>query len=1326
MIYDREDSDSEVEEGSSFFAIPRPRDHPARQQQRSSAPVVKVESYDLGSDSGPELQSHPQRDSLTSFLVSKRRSLDWGERKDSLEGSYQSSRSSTPSSPREPRELSLPREDNAKDEFILVARPAMGRRVSDVASEWDTLGIAQSYDDVSSVSDSELAAVSGSETAKRESFENKQLYLMVARCVAYPFNAKHQLETSPPKLKLNMERFRQVCHVLQLCLDREPEAIRQEVILSHSETKCSRNEKFLNCLQWYIDNVMQRDDVISACHTGGFSIRELDAIFKVLATKHLSYTTPDRQLDSVVLQLWCSTFRKLVEQSSRSLPGSPNSPLSPSSSGTVLSQDRLYRLFQNVLKIRSIEHQVLYRACQLGNVEEQEAVARRELQKRKKLLEGEYSPRTGAKFGNRQMGEIFKEEQLKMVRQLTINLDQLSLSGTGLSFYPHRKKKVPDSGAGSITLTKHDLQLHMKAKVTIHDLTQLATEGKTHAIFCVFEMVDGSDPRRTQTVLPEYGSANFGEAGEFWTNSPLPQIKFTLRQESHGFLSGDKIIGKKVYTAMPTSTEVTDYVDLVRHDKDTTVIAKLKISVFLERPGNMRKCGFLNCAGDYILQQWKRRFFTLMQLSQYKFILCTYQPKDTHPRDNILLEGFTIDYVESAGVLEEAGFDADHQGSLFMLVSEAGRIYFGCRDDLERESWVQWIVRATGQSYQPTITKGGSAEEEKKATGASSGSYDLDRYGLSEVVNIDPATIDANKMFTKLFQKTLKYRLSEDVFSRGLFSPSQMYVMDEFCARYSVRDSFRHLTCLKTWLDFEEQGEPIWPVMLLSSFRFCQMHVGGMHPPERAVIVTEDEQSALIEISHRIEEFITRKITNFRTCFPFGCPKDDLKVTIKLFNLVATINHSGTSDHDNAPMKLLNITMERAALTNYKQVFGQLGVDPDEVTPLSMAKVFELAQYCVEFMYELHDFYWEDFTQVASMFVSHVEAFWSFFLVDIREAMQADSDTVTKLQLFHIINQYFSSQPTMKLGKFHHSFLELFTPVVVQYVEGLEADLRDDLIKSFMTESWMPVSGCCAAVEGALKAMASLKRFSVELAWPEDVFAAHMQKRVLSICTDRFQEAADYTVKQLKGLLSSVSVGMNFRIPPEVFSMLNTLVYLNAHVLEVCASHRAPEPSPSDMSVEEHLSSVLQSAVTIVIDTLCNPLASLLNKLAKYDPSDGIFATLKMLLPTSIPVSGYGNFVTSNLTGVSDHLVSTIFSNFLVNWYECQLHLVNQWLNKRLAFSLRAEQQQIISTLLKAIRESFGSYDLPSEQLESDSYLAIEDRLRIEKSRVDLLSVDKS
>lgn len=88
----------------------------------------------------------------------------------------------------------------------------------------------------------------------------------------------------------------------------------------------------------------------------------------------------------------------------------------------------------------------------------------------------------------------------------------------------------------------------------------------------------------------------------------------------------------------------------------------------------------------------------------------------------------------------------------------------------------------------------------------------------------------------------------------------------------------------------------------------------------------------------------------------------------------------------------------------------------DEDSPLSMTQMFDLVQYCVDFMYELHDFYWEDFNQVAQeshmaqVFTSHINAFWSFFLVDLREAMRLESDVIKKLQMFHIVNQYFSSQ----------------------------------------------------------------------------------------------------------------------------------------------------------------------------------------------------------------------------------------------------------------------------------------------------------------------------
>ena len=41
---------------------------------------------------------------------------------------------------------------------------------------------------------------------------------------------------------------------------------------------------------------------------------------------------------------------------------------------------------------------------------------------------------------------------------------------------------------------------------------------------------------------------------------------------------------------------------------------------------------------------------------------------------------------------------------MFVLVSEeseVGRIRFGCRDNTDRESWMKWMVRATGQNFDP-------------------------------------------------------------------------------------------------------------------------------------------------------------------------------------------------------------------------------------------------------------------------------------------------------------------------------------------------------------------------------------------------------------------------------------------------------------------------------------------------------------------------------------------------------------------------------------------------------------------------------------------------
>ena len=52
------------------------------------------------------------------------------------------------------------------------------------------------------------------------------------------------------------------------------------------------------------------------------------------------------------------------------------------------------------------------------------------------------------------------------------------------------------------------------------------------------------------------------------------------------------------------------------------------------------------------------------------------------------------------------------------------------------------------------------------------------------------------------------------------------------------------------------------------------------------MFVLEEERDALVSLSYQIAELAASKIEGFKHAFPFGQPKDDLKVNIKLLNLV--------------------------------------------------------------------------------------------------------------------------------------------------------------------------------------------------------------------------------------------------------------------------------------------------------------------------------------------------------------------------------------------------------------------------------------------------------
>ena len=62
---------------------------------------------------------------------------------------------------------------------------------------------------------------------------------------------------------------------------------------------------------------------------------------------------------------------------------------------------------------------------------------------------------------------------------------------------------------------------------------------------------------------------------------------------------------------------------------------------------------------------------------------------------------------------------------------------------------------------------------------------------------------------------------------QGWFSPGQVFVLDEYCARYGVRGCHRHLSYLRDLMDYSESNALVDPTLLHYSYAFCASHVHG-------------------------------------------------------------------------------------------------------------------------------------------------------------------------------------------------------------------------------------------------------------------------------------------------------------------------------------------------------------------------------------------------------------------------------------------------------------------------------------------------------------------
>ena len=62
---------------------------------------------------------------------------------------------------------------------------------------------------------------------------------------------------------------------------------------------------------------------------------------------------------------------------------------------------------------------------------------------------------------------------------------------------------------------------------------------------------------------------------------------------------------------------------------------------------------------------------------------------------------------------------------------------------------------------------------------------------------------------------------------KGWFTPGQMFVLDEYCARYGVRGCYRHLKYMEDLLEKCEKNVMIDPTLFHLSYAYCASHVHG-------------------------------------------------------------------------------------------------------------------------------------------------------------------------------------------------------------------------------------------------------------------------------------------------------------------------------------------------------------------------------------------------------------------------------------------------------------------------------------------------------------------